>query len=84
MSDLVGNPEDRFSHNEAHILLQKRLIESHGLQCGFCTPGFVMSVFTLLRNNPVPTRNELETAIEGIGDKHLCLQDFFSYHLLYI
>ena len=44
---------------------QKRLIESHGLQCGFCTPGFVMSVFTLLRNNPTPTRNQLETAIEG-------------------
>ena len=44
---------------------QRRLVESHGLQCGFCTPGFVMSVFTLIRNNPTPTRDELEKAIEG-------------------
>ena len=55
----------RYVQFEFYSIPQKRLIESHGLQCGFCTPGFVMSVFTLLRNNPAPTRNELEKAIEG-------------------
>ena len=44
---------------------QERLIESHGLQCGFCTPGFVMSMFCLLRNNPTPTRDDVERALEG-------------------
>ena len=50
---------------------QRRLVASHGLQCGFCTPGFVMSVFTLLRNNPTPTRDELEKAIEGTREDSL-------------
>ena len=50
--------------------LQERLIESHGLQCGFCTPGFVMSMFCLLRNNPTPTRDDVERALEG---KQICL-----------
>ncbi|KAH3841169.1 xanthine dehydrogenase/oxidase-like isoform X2 [Dreissena polymorpha] len=43
----------------------RRLIERHGLQCGFCTPGFVMSAFTLLRNEPRPSRAQLERAIQG-------------------
>ncbi|XP_053408870.1 xanthine dehydrogenase/oxidase-like isoform X2 [Mercenaria mercenaria] len=45
--------------------IQKRLIESHALQCGFCTPGFVMSAFALLRNNPHPSRDDVERALEG-------------------
>ena len=47
------------------VLSQERLIESHGLQCGFCTPGFVMSMFCLLRNNPSPTKDDVERALEG-------------------
>jgi xanthine dehydrogenase iron-sulfur cluster and FAD-binding subunit A len=31
--------------------IQKRIAECHGTQCGFCTPGFVMSMYALLRNN---------------------------------
>ncbi|XP_053405175.1 xanthine dehydrogenase/oxidase-like [Mercenaria mercenaria] len=55
----VGNPATGL-HS-----VQQRLVESHGLQCGFCTPGFVMSAFALLRNNPNPTRKQVERAIEG-------------------
>ncbi|XP_052796223.1 xanthine dehydrogenase/oxidase-like [Mya arenaria] len=45
--------------------VQRRLLENHGLQCGFCTPGFVMSAFTLLRNHPAPSRRQVERSIEG-------------------
>ena len=37
----------------------------HGSQCGFCTPGIVMSMYTLLRNNPQPALMEMESAFEG-------------------
>ncbi|XP_070199819.1 xanthine dehydrogenase/oxidase-like [Littorina saxatilis] len=45
--------------------VQKNLADAHGTQCGFCTPGFVMSMYTLLRNHPVPTTHQLETAFDG-------------------
>lgn len=45
--------------------VQERIAKSHGSQCGFCTPGIVMSMYALLRNNPVPTHNEMESAFEG-------------------
>jgi xanthine dehydrogenase iron-sulfur cluster and FAD-binding subunit A len=48
-----------------YCLFQKRLVESHGLQCGYCTPGVVMTLYTLFRNNPHPTRAEFEQALEG-------------------
>uniref|UniRef100_A0A672GRA1 2Fe-2S ferredoxin-type domain-containing protein n=1 Tax=Salarias fasciatus TaxID=181472 RepID=A0A672GRA1_SALFA len=35
--------------------VQERIALSHGSQCGFCTPGIVMSMYALLRNNPTPT-----------------------------
>jgi xanthine dehydrogenase/oxidase len=38
---------------------------SHGSQCGFCTPGFVMSMYSLLRNNSSPSPEEVEHAIDG-------------------
>lgn len=41
------------------------MAKSHGSQCGFCTPGIVMSMYTLLRNNPKPTMAEIEDAFEG-------------------
>ncbi|KAK7505488.1 hypothetical protein BaRGS_00003233, partial [Batillaria attramentaria] len=43
----------------------KRLAAAHGSQCGFCTPGFVMSMYTLLRNNPTPSLDDLETVFDG-------------------
>lgn len=45
--------------------VQERIVKSHGSQCGFCTPGMVMSMYTLLRNNPEPTHQEMESAFEG-------------------
>lgn len=45
--------------------VQERLANSHGSQCGFCTPGIVMSMYTLLRNNPLPSRADMESAFEG-------------------
>jgi xanthine dehydrogenase iron-sulfur cluster and FAD-binding subunit A len=45
--------------------VQERLAKSHGSQCGFCTPGFVMSMYTLLRNNPMPTMEQIEEYFQG-------------------
>ncbi|XP_022080496.1 xanthine dehydrogenase/oxidase-like isoform X2 [Acanthaster planci] len=45
--------------------VQERLAKAHGSQCGFCTPGMVMSMYALLRNRPQPTMEEIESAFEG-------------------
>lgn len=45
--------------------VQERIAKAHGSQCGFCTPGFVMSMYTLLRNNPRPTYNDLDVTFQG-------------------
>uniref|UniRef100_A0A8C5P1W4 Xanthine dehydrogenase/oxidase n=1 Tax=Jaculus jaculus TaxID=51337 RepID=A0A8C5P1W4_JACJA len=45
--------------------VQERIAKSHGSQCGFCTPGIVMSMYTLLRNQPEPTMEEIENAFHG-------------------
>jgi xanthine dehydrogenase/oxidase len=44
---------------------QERLAKSHSSQCGFCTPGFVMSLYALLRNNEAPTEHDIEEAFDG-------------------
>jgi xanthine dehydrogenase/oxidase len=45
--------------------LQIKLVEGHGIQCGFCTPGMIMSMYALLRNNTSPTDLQVEDAIKG-------------------
>uniref|UniRef100_A0A8C5SZ95 xanthine dehydrogenase n=1 Tax=Laticauda laticaudata TaxID=8630 RepID=A0A8C5SZ95_LATLA len=45
--------------------VQERIAKSHGSQCGFCTPGIVMSMYTLLRNHPQPKMEEIEDAFQG-------------------
>jgi aerobic carbon-monoxide dehydrogenase small subunit len=45
--------------------VQAALKECHGLQCGFCTPGFVMSITALLRDNPNPTEHEIREGLSG-------------------
>ncbi|GAA4654428.1 (2Fe-2S)-binding protein [Anaerocolumna aminovalerica] len=45
--------------------LQKQFVELSALQCGFCTPGFIMSGTALLQENPNPSREEIKTAIAG-------------------
>lgn len=45
--------------------VQERLAKSHGSQCGFCTPGIVMSMYTLLRSLPKPSIKEMQMAFQG-------------------
>jgi xanthine dehydrogenase/oxidase len=44
---------------------QQRVALGNGSQCGFCTPGIVMSLYALLRNNPTPTEEDVEEAFDG-------------------
>jgi len=45
--------------------LQQAFVETGGVQCGFCTPGFIMVALELLERNPDPTREEIREWIEG-------------------
>jgi aerobic carbon-monoxide dehydrogenase small subunit len=45
--------------------LQQAFWEKHGLQCGFCTPGMILTAVDLLQNNPNPSEPEIRHAIEG-------------------
>jgi len=45
--------------------IQQAFIEEYGLQCGFCTPGFVMAIYELLRDNPKPTEEQIMDVIGG-------------------
>jgi xanthine dehydrogenase small subunit len=45
--------------------VQQAMVEHHGSQCGFCTPGFVMSLYALWMENPNPSEKEIETALQG-------------------
>jgi len=45
--------------------VQQSMVDHHGSQCGFCTPGFVMSMFALYHNNPAPTRTDIDDALSG-------------------
>jgi len=45
--------------------LRRAFMEDGAIQCGFCTPGMLLSAYALLRENPKPTGEEVKTAIEG-------------------
>jgi carbon-monoxide dehydrogenase small subunit len=45
--------------------IQEAFWENHGLQCGFCTPGMVLSAKALLERNPDPSEEEIRTALAG-------------------
>ena len=45
--------------------MQEAFRENHGLQCGFCTPGMVMSALDLVKNNPDPSEQEIREWLEG-------------------
>ncbi|SBS29749.1 4-hydroxybenzoyl-CoA reductase subunit gamma [Marinomonas aquimarina] len=51
-------------HDALHPV-QQAMVDQHGSQCGFCTPGFIMSLFCLYRNDHQPTRAEVERALAG-------------------
>ena len=45
--------------------VQQAMVDHHGSQCGFCTPGFIMSMFALYQNNRNPDRSEIDDALSG-------------------
>ncbi|XP_063994922.1 xanthine dehydrogenase-like [Diachasmimorpha longicaudata] len=45
--------------------IQERLAKAHGSQCGFCTPGIIMSMYALLRSKPKPSMQDLELTFQG-------------------
>jgi carbon-monoxide dehydrogenase small subunit len=45
--------------------MQEAFWTQHGLQCGFCTPGMIMSALDLIKRNPDPTEEEIRLGIEG-------------------
>jgi carbon-monoxide dehydrogenase small subunit len=45
--------------------IQEGFWECHGLQCGYCTPGMIMSAYGLLQENPDPTEDEIRHGLEG-------------------
>jgi xanthine dehydrogenase small subunit len=45
--------------------IQKAILDYHGVQCGYCTPGIIMSLFTLFLSNSKPSQNEIYNALEG-------------------
>ncbi|KAI8796511.1 xanthine dehydrogenase, partial [Biomphalaria glabrata] len=58
----IGNQKDGFHP------IQERIAKFNGTQCGYCTPGFVMSMYGLLHQNPRPTQQEVEDSFDG----HIC------------
>jgi carbon-monoxide dehydrogenase small subunit len=52
------------SQDELHPL-QQAMQDHHGLQCGYCTPGMLTTLFELLRDNPDPSEHEVRSAISG-------------------
>ena len=59
LSDLVGEGEQSLHP------IQQAFWEKHGLQCGFCTPGILMTVKAFLESNPDPNEEEVREAISG-------------------
>lgn len=45
--------------------IQQAMREAHGFQCGFCTPGFLMSAVALVAENPAPTRDQIREELSG-------------------
>jgi carbon-monoxide dehydrogenase small subunit len=60
----VTTIEGLASNGELHPL-QQAFHEHHGLQCGFCTPGMVLSALDLLNHNPSPSEHEIRDWLEG-------------------
>jgi carbon-monoxide dehydrogenase small subunit len=56
---------DGLSEKGEIIPLQKMMIEKGAIQCGFCTPGMLISAYALLQRNPDPSEDEIKTALVG-------------------
>ena len=53
------------SETQIGSILQQCFVDGDAVQCGFCTPGFLMSAYALLLHNPHPTREEIKVAVSG-------------------
>jgi len=60
----VTTVEGLATNGELHPI-QEGFKEEHGLQCGFCTPGMMMTATDLLKRNPNPSEHEIRDALEG-------------------
>ncbi|MEW2916959.1 (2Fe-2S)-binding protein [Ruegeria sp. ANG10] len=61
----VGTIEGQANDDGSLNTIQQAFQDHHGLQCGFCTPGMVMSTAALLKDNPRPTEAEIRKYLEG-------------------
>ena len=69
---LVTEAEDReittiegLAKGEKFDPVQESFIEHHAIQCGFCSPGMILTAYSLLNHNPAPTEEEIRLAISG-------------------
>ncbi|HET6728464.1 MAG TPA: (2Fe-2S)-binding protein [Jiangellaceae bacterium] len=53
------------AHGDEPHPIQQAMREAHGFQCGFCTPGFLMSAVALMAENPTPTRDQIRAELSG-------------------
>ena len=61
----VATIEGQANSDGSLNVIQAAFQEHHGLQCGFCTPGMVMSAAALLKDNPKPSETEIREYLEG-------------------
>ncbi len=61
----VSTIEGQANEDGSLNAIQAAFQEHHGLQCGFCTPGMVMTAASLLKENPKPTVDEIRNHLEG-------------------
>ncbi|HKF78814.1 MAG TPA: (2Fe-2S)-binding protein [Candidatus Dormibacteraeota bacterium] len=61
----VRTIEDMAAANGTLHPIQQAFWDEHGLQCGYCTPGFIMAAAYLLEQNPTPTEDEIRKGLEG-------------------
>ena len=66
--ELIGNNEEARPITDTLSVLQAAFWKHQGLQCGFCTPGILMTMEALLAENDTPTREEVRDALSG----HIC------------
>jgi carbon-monoxide dehydrogenase small subunit len=60
----ITTVEGLATNGEMHPV-QRAFHTEHGLQCGFCTPGMVMAIVSLLKENPHPTEDQVRNGLEG-------------------
>lgn len=56
---------ENLSRGEEYHPIQEAFVEKGAVQCGFCSPGMIMSAHALLKTNPQPSPQEIKTAISG-------------------